>query len=414
MKFETIELNEAIITANTGADAITRAPIVDYETSFRCLRIGDISNKRDFNKWGYTSADEKIQAKFQLMKDDILLARTGNTIGVSTIIEEDLNAVFNNGLIRLKINSEFNPRFIYYLVSSSMFTNFISQISGGTSTQPNVKIQHVLQFPIPKIEFSIQTKIVKILSSLDYKISNNINIISTLEELSQTLFKRWFIDFEFPNEDGLPYKSSGGKMVESELGEIPEGWELESLYEFANVIYGAPFSSKLFNEDKQGLPLIRIRDLKSGDPNFYTTEQHKKATIIHPGDLLIGMDAEFTPTLWKGNIAYLNQRVCKIEPNKLYIHPLFLYYGLKPYMTFLENSKVGTTVIHLSKSDMDKCNLIMPDKKTLELFFAVVDGFYNQIINLNKENKRLQDLRDSLLPKLLSGEIEIPEESVVD
>lgn len=98
MKFkDSITLENAVEKANTGADAIKRAPIVDYETEYRCLRIGDVSNVRDFEKWGYTSADENVIEKFSLKQNDIVIARTGNTIGSAMFIEKDLKAVYNNG-----------------------------------------------------------------------------------------------------------------------------------------------------------------------------------------------------------------------------------------------------------------------------------------------------------------------------
>src|SRR5699024_7283018 len=154
-----------------------------------------------------------------------------------------------------------------------------------------------------------QKAIANTLSTLDEKIETNNQINEKLEEMAQSLFKHWFVDFEFPNENGEPYKSSGGELVESELGIIPDGWEVCNLYSIADVIYGAAFKSKLFNEDGDGLPLIRIRDLKTGTPQFYTNEKHKKASVVRTGDILIGMDAEFTPTIWTGETAYLNQRV---------------------------------------------------------------------------------------------------------
>src|SRR5699024_9120386 len=123
----------------------------------------------------------------------------------------DLNAVFNNGLIRLKTKENVNPLFLYYLVTSKRFKDFIYSISGGTSTQPNIKIRHLLQFEVPHIELEKQNRISEILNNLDSKIEANKIIIANLEELSQTLFKRWFVDFEFPDANGNPYKSSGGE-----------------------------------------------------------------------------------------------------------------------------------------------------------------------------------------------------------
>ena len=168
---------------------------------------------------------------------------------------------------------------------------------------------------------------------------------------------------------------------------------------------------KIFNEDGEGLPLIRIRDLKSGNPQFYTTEEHNKSTIIIPGDILIGMDAEFRPTIWSGKKGYLNQRVCLIKSNKDYIHDYYLYELIKPHMQFFEFSKVGTTVIHLGKSDIDSIKVIIPIINCLESYSKIVDPLHGKLVNVSVENRKLRKVRDTLLPKLMSGEIRVPLES---
>ena len=402
-----ISLKELVSSANTGADAIKRAPIVEENTGLRCIRIGDISNNRPFNEWGFTRAEDTVISKFLLKKDDILVARTGNTIGVVKYIDKDLKSLFNNGLIRLKVNSNSYPKYIYYNLISNKFKQYIHGISAGTSTQPNMKINHMLDYKVMDIPYNEQKEIADILSSLDEKIELNNQMNETLEEMAQALFKRWFVDFEFPNEEGHPYKSSGGEMVESELGIIPRYWTSVKITEVANVFYGAAFKSKLFNEDGIGLPLIRIRDLKTFEPQFYTNEQHAKAKIVNPGSIVVGMDAEFTPTIWKGEIGYLNQRVCMFISNKNYIHDYFIFSAIKPHMKFLEFSKVGTTVIHLSKSDIDNIKIILPDKILLEQYKNVMQPIFDEMVRISMENKDLKKIRDALLPKLMSGEIRV-------
>lgn len=188
---------------------------------------------------------------------------------------------------------------------------------------------------------------------------------------------------------------------------LPEGWRYGSIYEIADVIYGAPFASKLFNEKKDGLPLIRIRDLKDFSPQFYTNEKHPKATIIDKGDILVGMDAEFRPCIWQGQKAYLNQRVCVFKPNKQEIHNYFIYQTIKPHLEFFEGAKVGTTVIHLGKSDIDTFKVIIPSTEKLKEFYDLIDPIFRKGILNSNENIELTTIRDSLLPKLMSGEIEV-------
>lgn len=131
-----IELKDAIINANTGADAITRAPIVNYNTGKKCLRIGDISNQRKYSEWGYTEVDEANYKKYKIEREDILIARTGSTIGINTFIEQDYKSVYNNGLIRLKIDKlKYNSKFIYYVIQTNKFKNYINGIAFGTTGQ---------------------------------------------------------------------------------------------------------------------------------------------------------------------------------------------------------------------------------------------------------------------------------------
>lgn len=302
-----------------------------------------------------------------------------------------------------------DPRFLYYFLTQAEITEFLNTIAeGGTTTFPAFRAEELKDLPINLPDLPTQTAIAEILSSLDDKIELNNKINQELENLAQTLFKQWFIDFEFPNEKGEPYKSSGGEMVESELGEIPKGWEVGSIYDVSDVIYGAPFKSKLFNQENKGLPLIRIRDLKTFQPQNWTEEIHPKGTKIIAGDLVVGMDAEFRAHFWLGQPAWLNQRLCHFRPKKGF-SKLFVREIIRPQLAFHENSSVGTTVIHLGKGDIDTFKSLIPSKKVLLAFEELSNSLFDSIINTSKENQELTNLRDTLLPKLISGELEVAE-----
>lgn len=339
-------------------------------------------------------------------KGDILMT-TEAPLGYVAKLDNDKVGIAQR-LLTLRGKEKYleNNYLMYYLMSAIGQHQLLSRASGTTVTGIKQSEFRKVLISIPPI--AEQQAIAKILSDLDEKIEINNKINKKLEEMAQAIFKQWFVDFEFLNEDGKPYKSSGGEMVESELGIIPKGWEVGSIYEVANVIYGAPFSSKKFNEDKIGLPLIRIRDLKTAKPSFYTEEKHKNATKVKTGDILVGMDAEFTPTIWRGNEGYLNQRVCMFKSNNDYLHDYFIYEIIKPYMNLMEFSKVGTTVIHLGKGDIDNMKIVIPDRDILKLFYKIIDPIYSKLIEVANENRILTDLRDTLLPKLMSGEIRVP------
>ena len=338
---------------------------------------------------------------FNTEGENIIIGRVGAYCGNVNLYKD--KCWISDNAILAKAKTGFDNTYMYYsLINENLYNLRIG------SSQPLITQSTLKKVKVNLPEYSEQKAITKILSDLDEKIETNNKINKKLEERAQAIFKQWFVDFEFPNEYGKPYKSSSGEMVESELGIIPKGWKVGSIYEVANVIYGAPFSSKKFNEDKIGLPLIRIRDLKTAKPSFYTEEKHKNATKVKTGDILVGMDAEFTPTIWRGNEGYLNQRVCMFKSNKDYLHDYFIYEIIKPYMNLMEFSKVGKTVIHLGKGDIDNMKIVIPKRDILKLFYKIIDPIYSKLIEVANENRILTDLRDTLLPKLMSGEIRVP------
>lgn len=245
-----------------------------------------------------------------------------------------------------------------------------------------------------------QRRIASILSSLDRKIELNNKINADLEEMAQAIFKNWFVDFE-------PFKD--GKFVDSELGMIPEGWKVGSPYEYVKVVYGAPYKSAKFNDNGEGLPLIRIRDLKDCNPQFYTPEILPQTEYVNMGDIVAGMDAEFVPHIWKGNTGLLNQRVCKLMPQQTSISNLFVLYLMKPELEFVQSYKTGTTVSHLGKADIDKFVVVLPPLKVVEECSKILDSILQRIKNISAESRNLSTLRDTLLPRLMSGELEVPE-----
>lgn len=167
-------LADLVLNANTGADAIKKAPIVNEDTGLRCLRIGDVSQKRDYEEWGFTKTTEADYERYKLEIDDLIIARTGNTIGVNCIIEDNLNSVYNNGLIRIKADtSKVIPRYLWYMISSKNCQDFVQSIAYGTSTQPNMKINDFLRYSFEYQDLDIQKRIVEIIDPIDKKIKAN-------------------------------------------------------------------------------------------------------------------------------------------------------------------------------------------------------------------------------------------------
>lgn len=401
-----ITLASAILKANTGADAIKKAPIVEHDTGIRCLRIGDLSNKRNYENWGFTEVENKYYENFKLLKDDIFIARTGNTIGVNAIIKaENVKAVFNNGMIRLRIDeSNFDPMFIYYIVSSQKMQDYIQSIAYGTSTQPNMKINDLLRYELVSLELAEQKKIAHILSSIDDKIALNREMNKTLEAIAQAIFKSWFVDFE-------PFKE--GEFVESDLGMIPKGWEVKPLPELIelNPRYSLKKGSEASYLDMANIPTDNARI------NEVVIREFSSGSKFMNGDTLL---ARITPSLENGKTAFVDF----LEENEIgwgsteFIvmrakNPLpkeFTYFLARTddFRSFAISNMSGTSGRQRVPNDcFEQYLMILPDVNTCKKFGEFASSVIKKMQGNDLESKTLSTLRDTLLPKLLSGEIEV-------
>lgn len=160
------KLKKYIFSSITGLDAIQRAPIVDENTGLKCLRIGDISQKLDFKKRGFTSANINSVESFLIKKNDVFMARTGSTIGCSYFASKDINSVFNNGIIRLRTNTSMIPKYLSYLIQTNGFRKFVNNVGMASATQPNIKINDLLDYGLVVPSLNAQQYIVNTISFL--------------------------------------------------------------------------------------------------------------------------------------------------------------------------------------------------------------------------------------------------------
>lgn len=300
------------------------------------------------------------------------------------------NFLVSTGFAVLHTNKTIaDPNFIFYNLIQNENTESLHAIAEQTtSAYPAIKPSDIENLSIKLPPLPTQQKIARILSTLDDKIELNNKINENLEQQAQALFKSWFVDFE-------PF---GGKM--------PEGWKEVDIYSIANIIYGSPFASKLFNTEKNGKPIIRIRDLKDQHSDVYTLEERDDAYLIQPKDIVVGMDGEFRPYIWGSEHGWLNQRVCVFE-NKRPKGKAFLYFSIKPLLDVVEKTQVATTVIHIGKKDFDKFQITLPTEEILDKFDELTDPILDQIVANRLENRRLAELRNALLPKLMSGGLDV-------
>ena len=188
--WKVISIGEIVKEMNTGGDAIQKTPIVEYNTGIKCIRVGDFTNNRAVNDWGFTNVNDDIYKQYKLNRGDILITRTAS-IGLVRYIFNDLNAVYNNGIIRLIINENVLPSlFVYCYLNSCLFSNHISKIIGETSVRPNMKINYVSKFKLLLPTNTVSNKFTSIVSSIYGKIEKNILEIYKLSQLRDTLLPR--------------------------------------------------------------------------------------------------------------------------------------------------------------------------------------------------------------------------------
>ena len=457
--WQTVTLEDVTESINTGLDAIRRAPIVEHKTNLRCLRIQDISQNKPFDKWGYTEVKDSDFKKFQLVPNDIIMARTCST-GICYLVKKELPAVFNNGLARIRLKIEkVDPKFIYYVFKSKHFSGYIDGISGGTSVQLNMKIGDLLKYQFNLPPLSEQKEIARILSDLDKKIQLNTQINQTLEQIAQALFKSWFVDFDPVRakfqalSDGISLEqvelaamqAISGKtpkeltalsqtqpdryaelaetakafpceMVEVDGVDVPKGWELSTIGEEVETVGGATPSTKeesFWNNGK--IAWTTPKDLSSAtSPVLINTE--RKITELGLKKISSGLLPISTVLLSsRAPIGYLaltkipvaiNQGYIAIKCNKT-LSNFYMLQWCKENLEEIKSRASGTTFLEISKTTFRGISIIVPEKNILIMFNKQCESIYEIITNHTKENQKLEKVRDLLLPRLLNGEIQL-------
>lgn len=386
----------------------------------RCIREGRI----DLSQARRTDNTKKIVPPERLLRSfDIVVNSTGvGTLGRAAQllnVSEKMTVDSHITIVRPNFNLV-DPLYLGFVVREAQ--EKISNLAEGSTGQTELNRNKLAQIPIPTPPQPEQKAIAHILGTLDDKIELNRKMNETLEAMAQAIFKSWFVDF-----DPVRAKASGesvesickrlhltpeildlfpSQLVDSELGEIPEGWEVASIKVAANVIYGAPFSSSKFTSKKMGFPLIRIRDLINQSPKIYTEEIHPKGYMVKGGDIVVGMDGEFKAYIWGGEKGWLNQRTCVFEPKDHFSSP-FVFYSIKPCLARVEETETATTVIHIGKNDIDAFRIVIPEANILKIFNLLVYPLFVKLVSKKQESRILASIRDALLPKLLSGEIRV-------
>ena len=363
-------------------------------------------------KEDYSSRDiAKQLGNYLTRQGDILMCMTDmkssmNLLGHSAQIHNEKFLVNQRvGIIRYEPNIDGD--FFYYFLNSPDYIKAI-RTTARSGVQVNLTTEAIRESSILYPPILEQRQIASILSSLDDKIELNRKMNKTLEDMAKALFKHWFVDFEFPNEEGNPYKSSGGEMIESELGPIPMGWENSSLADIAEYLNGLPMQKYPQKTDNY-LPVIKIRELKSGVTD--TTDKADcnipAAYVVKNGDILFSWSGSLEVVVWCDGKGALNQHLFKVTSDK---YPKwFNYYWLLYHLTDFKDiaANKATTMGHIQRHHLTEKKVLIPMNDVMMQMDQLMDSLF-QIVVLNKiQSIELNRLRDSLLPKLMSGKTRV-------
>lgn len=371
-----------------GSYGIGASAVPYQEDKLTYLRITDINDDGSLNFSDLKSVDAEDAEKYILKENDIVFARTGNSTGRSYFYEKQHGTfVYAGFLIKFSLDpNKVNPRILKYYTHSKPYYDWVSSFdTGATRGNINAKTYGDMEIELPSRK--IQNRIVSILSSLDRKIELNNKINDDLEEMAQAIFKNWFVDFE-------PFKD--GKFVDSELGMIPEGWKVGTLGELCNFKRGKNLLTK--NAIDEGVPVVA----GGLEPSCYHNVANTGAPVItvSGSGANAGFMRMYHVPVWASDCSFID-----ISCENFY----FVYCFLKVNSKLLKHAQTGAVQPHVKPSDIHDFELLIPDKESIYDFQDKVKPFFDKIASIQKENSRLSLLRDTLLPRLMSGELEVPE-----
>ena len=368
---------------------------------------------RDFKTDNFiTYIPKHLTTKF-FGKKDIMIGRYGPPIFQ---IFRGMEGAYNVALLKAKPKKNILNDYLYYFLIQKNIFEYVDKLSARTGGQTGVDLVSLYKYPINLPNISVQQKIAKVLSDLDAKIKLNNRIQSELEAMGKTLYDYWFVQFDFPDANGKPYKSTGGKMVwNTELKrEIPESWEVKKVKDIAETgSGGTPLKSKKEYFEKGTIPWINSGEVNASfiiaSRKFITQKglDNSSAKLFQRGTILMAMYGATAGQVSLIDLeASTNQAVCGIIPNDKRMIP-YLKYGLHQLYDYLINLSSGSARDNLSQDKIKELSFVIPEDNLVEQFYKISNSHFEMILKNLKENQELASLRDWLLPMLMNGQVSV-------
>lgn len=414
MEFKEYRLEEIALNITDGVHntVIDDSSGEYYLLSCKNIKDGKVnitSNDRKINQDTF----DKLKKRTKLSKGDFLITTVGTIGEMAFIKDENINYDFQRSVGIIKPNIKFViPEFLYYSLNNEkdQINTFIKGAVQKCLFIGEIK-NIVVKFP----SLENQKKIIKILSCLDRKIDVNKCINENLQKTSQELYKRWFVDFEFPDENGKPYKSSGGKMVESELGMIPEDWKVGYISDGILTSIIKPGIS-LYDGEKKYVATADVVDVSI--KNFQNISYANRPSRANMKPI---NNSVWFAKMQGSNKNILVDKNCKniiddyifstgfmgLECEKNSIYYIWNYINTDSFSILKDNMSTGTLMAGLSNSAMNNFKYIIPNQRLLDSFNEILSSFYSIIFHNINVNDNLENIKNILLPKLMNGEIEL-------
>jgi len=363
-------------------------------------------------------------ARYRLQCGDILFGRKGAVERRTLIRDREHGWIQGSDCIRLRILSpKIDSTFVSYVLGTPQYRSWIMQNAQG-ATMPSLNQEIIGRIPLPLPSFNEQRAIAHILGTLDDKIELNRRMNETLEAMARAIFQSWFVDFDpvcakvEGREPGLPKEIAAlfpDSFEESELGEVPRGWSVRTLWNCADYINGSAFRNDAFSPDRLGLPVIKIGELKDGisAQTKFTEAMLEPKYRINSGDILFSWsgspDTSIDTFVWAGGEGWLNQHIFKIQfkcsEEKFFVYELLRH--LNPVFVEIARNKQTTGLGHVTAQDLKRLKTVFPPALELRAFNQLAEPLFNRAFANRLESRTLTVLRDTLLPKFISGELRV-------
>lgn len=354
----------------------------------------------------FTCAPEPLKINTYAFDDDVILLAGNNASGNFHCqrYKGKFNAYQRTYVITAK--EGYDIEYIYYNLLINLYQ--LKRIAQGSQTK-FLTMQILDAFEIEDIEYSEQKRLVKSLTSIDNKIKNNKKINNELIQIAKDTFNYWFLQYDFPNEENKPYKTSGGEMkwCEELKRNIPKDWEIGNLYDIADFVNGLACQKYRPINSKDKMPVVKITEMHDGitEATEWVRTDIPEKNIIDDGDILFSWSATLETMIWSGGKCGLNQHIFKVSPknySKFYVYMQLSAYIVN-FVMMAEARK--TTMGHITTDHLRQSKIVLPKIEIAEKFNEKVSPLLLEIIRNDVENRKLSALRDFILPMLMNGQL---------